>query len=232
MRAALSIMLAVLLLAGCGTANNNASPSPRNQTDGTTANSVRNMNGNRGYTTNNVDGWTPDNPNTGRVGNVNDNNGRVDATTANHLKSLAESVPGVKNANCVVMGNTAVVGLNVDGNLDRAEVGTIKYTVAEALQTDPAGANALVTADLDVANRIAELGRHIQEGHPVSGLASELADIVGRIIPQLPKDVTPRDGNAQRNGNGQQNGNVQQNGAKTVKPNHRGHAPAHPQNGK
>lgn len=232
MRAALSIMLAVLLLAGCGTANNNASPSPRNQTDGTTANSVRNMNGNRGYTTNNVDSWTPDNPNTGRVGNVNDNNGRVDATTANHLKSLAESVPGVKNANCVVMGNTAVVGLNVDGNLDRAEVGTIKYTVAEALQTDPAGANALVTADLDVANRIAELGQHIQEGHPVSGLASELADIVGRIIPQLPKDVTPRDGNAQRNGNGQQQGNVQQNGAKTVKPNHRGHAPAHPQNGK
>ena len=61
------------------------------------------------------------------------------------------------------MGNTAVVGLNVDGNLDRAEVGTIKYTVAEALQSDPAGANALVTADLDVTNRIADLGRHIQE---------------------------------------------------------------------
>jgi YhcN/YlaJ family sporulation lipoprotein len=216
MRAALSIILAVLLLAGCGTANQNASPSPRNQTNGTTANNVPNMNGNRGYTTNNVDGWTPDNTNTGRVGNANDNNGQVDATTANHLKSLAESVPGVKNANCVVMGNTAVVGLNVDGNLDRAEVGTIKYTVAEALQSDPAGANALVTADLDVTNRIADLGRHIQEGNPISGLASELADIVGRIIPQLPKDVTPRDRNAQDNG------------AQTVKPNNRSNAPANP----
>ena len=37
-----------------GTANNNASPSPRNQTNGTTANNVQNMNENRGYTTNNV----------------------------------------------------------------------------------------------------------------------------------------------------------------------------------
>ncbi|MGG3311515.1 YhcN/YlaJ family sporulation lipoprotein [Paenibacillus lautus] len=220
MRAALSIMLTVLLLAGCGTANHNASPSPRGKTNGTTANSVHDMSGNRGYTTNNVDGRTPDNTNTGRVGNVNDNNGRVDATTANHLKSLAERVPGVKNANCVVMGKTAVVGLNVDGNLDRAEVGTIKYTVAEALQADPAGANALVTADVDVANRIADLGRHIQEGHPVSGLASELADIVGRIIPQLPKDVTPRDGN------------VQQKGTPSVKPNNRGNAPANPHHNK
>lgn len=118
------------------------------------------------------------------------------------------------------MGNTAVVGLNVDGNLDRAEVGTIKYTVAEALQSDPAGANALVTADLDVTNRIADLGRHIQEGNPVSGLASELADIVGRIIPQLPKDVTPRDRNAQDNG------------AQTVNPNNRGNAPANPNRNK
>lgn len=186
MRAALSIMLTVFLLAGCGTPNHNASPSPRNKTNGTTVNNVNNMNGNRGYTTNNVDGTTPNNTNSGQVGNVNDNNGKVDTTTANHLKSLAESVPGVKNANCVVMGKTAVVGLNVDGDLDRAEVGSIKYTVAEALQKDPAGANALVTADLDVSNRIAELGRHIQQGHPVSGVASELADIVGRIIPQLP----------------------------------------------
>ncbi|AWP28866.1 sporulation lipoprotein, YhcN/YlaJ family [Paenibacillus vortex V453] len=213
MRAALSIMLTVFLLAGCGTPNHNASPSPRNKTNGTTVNNVNNMNGNRGYTTNNVDGTTPDNTNSGRVGNVNDNNGKVDTTTANHLKSLAESVPGVKNANCVVMGKTAVVGLNVDGDLDRAEVGSIKYTVAEALQKDPAGANALVTADLDVSNRIAELGRHIQQGHPVSGVASELADIVGRIIPQLPKDVTPRDGSAEDVG------------AQTVKPNNH-HAPA------
>ncbi|KOP68925.1 sporulation protein [Bacillus sp. FJAT-18019] len=216
MRAALSIMLVMILLAGCGNANQNASPSPRNQTNGAKANNVPGMNGDRGYTTNNVDNTNQDNTNmdntnTGLVNNRNENDGRVDATTADHLRALAERVPGVNNANCVVMGKTAVIGLNVDGNLDRAEVGTIKYTVAEALKADPAGANAFVTADMDVSNRIADLGRHIQEGHPISGLASELADIVGRIIPQLPRDVTPRDGNVQpmnnSRGTGQPNNN-------------------------
>lgn len=208
MKAALSLVLTMVLLAGCGTANNNASPSPRNQTNGQTNNTTaQSLNGNRGLATNNVDGWGPGITNRGDAADNTQGNARVDTSTANHLKALAESVPGVKNANCVVMGNTAVVGLNVDGNLDRAEVGTIKYTVAEALQKDPAGANALVTADLDITNRIADLGRHIQEGHPIAGLASELADIVGRIIPQLPKDVTPR------------NGNAQDHGGRTVQPN-------------
>ncbi|MGG3282838.1 YhcN/YlaJ family sporulation lipoprotein [Paenibacillus solani] len=218
MRAALSIMLVMILLAGCGNANQNASPSPRNQTNGAKANNVPGMNGDRGYTTNNVGNTDLDNTNTGLVNNRNANDGQVDATTADHLKALAERVPGVNNANCVVMGKTAVVGLNVDGNLDRAEVGTIKYTVAEALKTDPAGANALVTADMDVSNRIADLGRHIQEGHPISGLASELADIVGRIIPQLPRDVTPRNGNVQ----------PMNNGAGTRQPNNQGNGAANP----
>ncbi len=215
MKAALSLVLTMVLLAGCGTANNNASPSPRNQTNGQTNNTTaQSLNGNRGLATDNVDGWGPGITNRGDAADNTQGNAQVDTSTANHLKSLAESVPGVKNANCVVMGNTAVVGLNVDGNLDRAEVGTIKYTVAEALQKDPAGANALVTADLDITNRIADLGRHIQEGHPIAGLVSELADIVGRIIPQLPKDVTPR------------NGNAQDQGGRTVQPNSpQGNAP-------
>lgn len=221
MRATLSIMLVMILLAGCGNANQNASPSPRNQTNGAKANNVPGMNGDRGYTTNNVGNTNLDNTNlenndTGLVNNRND--GKVDATTADHLRALAERVPGVNNANCVVMGKTAVVGLNVDGNLDRAEVGTIKYTVAEALKADPAGANALVTADMDVSNRIADLGRHIQEGHPISGLASELADIVGRIIPQLPRDVAPRNGNVQ----------PMNNGAGTRQPNNHGNGTANP----
>lgn len=223
MRAALSIMLVMILLAGCGNANQNASPSPRNQTNGAKANNVPGMKGDRGYTTNNVGNTNLDNTNlenndTGLVNNRNENDGKVDATTADHLRALAERVPGVNNANCVVMGKTAVVGLNVDGNLDRAEVGTIKYTVAEALKADPAGANALVTADMDVSNRIADLGRHIQEGHPISGLASELADIVGRIIPQLPRDVAPRNGNVQ----------PMNNGAGTRQPNNHGNGTTNP----
>ncbi|CAH1209083.1 MULTISPECIES: YhcN/YlaJ family sporulation lipoprotein [Paenibacillus] len=109
-----------------------------------------------------------------------------------HLKTLAKKVEGVRDANCVIFGNTAIVGIDVDGKLDRARVGTIKYSVAEALRKDPEGVDSIVTADADVSERIKEIGEHIRKGNPVSGFASELSDIVGRIIPQLPKDVKVR----------------------------------------
>ncbi|MNP87044.1 Sporulation lipoprotein [compost metagenome] len=51
---------------------------------------------------------------------------------------------------------------------------------------------SLVTADMDLSSRINDIGEHIRKGRPLSGFASELADIVGRIIPQLPEDVKPQ----------------------------------------
>ncbi|MEW4426975.1 MULTISPECIES: YhcN/YlaJ family sporulation lipoprotein [Paenibacillus] len=137
------------------------------------------------------------NENTGEVHDLNvaDDNqtGRMtNENRINHLKALAKQVEGVKEASCVILGNTAVVGIDVDGELERARVGTIKYSVAEALRKDPEGIDSIVTADADVTERIKEIGEHIRQGHPISGFASELADMVGRIIPQLPKDVKVR----------------------------------------
>lgn len=134
------------------------------------------------------------------TGEVHDTNIVDDAQTGRmpndqrilHLKTLAKQVEGVEDANCVILGNTAVVGIDVDGELERARVGTIKYAVAEALRKDPEGVDSIVTADADVTERIKEIGEHIRQGHPISGFASELADMVGRIIPQLPKDVQVR----------------------------------------
>jgi YhcN/YlaJ family sporulation lipoprotein len=115
---------------------------------------------------------------------------------AAHLEALAQKVPGVKGANCVVLGNTAVVGVDVDGNLDRARVGTLKYSVAEALRKDPHGANAIVTADIDLTQRIKDMRADINKGRPVAGFAEEMADIIGRIVPQLPHNTSP-DGSPQ-----------------------------------
>lgn len=112
---------------------------------------------------------------------------------AERLEELAKSVPDVTEANCVVIGDTAIVGINVAGNLERARVGTIKYSVAEALRKDPVGIHAIVTADIDIGNRLREMNTDIKNGHPVSGFTQELADIFGRIIPQLPRDIEPQD---------------------------------------
>lgn len=108
---------------------------------------------------------------------------------ARHLVELAKSVPNVNDATAVVVGKYAVVGIDVDSKLERSRVSTIKYTVTEALKKDPYGANAVVIADSDTNQRLKQMGKEIQNGKPISGIIEELADIVGRIVPEVPNDM-------------------------------------------
>lgn len=122
---------------------------------------------------------------------------------ATRLVQLASSVKNVNDATAVVIGRWAIVGIDVNANLDRPEVGVIKYTVAEALKEDPQGATALVTADPDLFQRLREMASDIRKGRPVTGFMEELADIAGRIMPQAPNEVkqqedTPNQENEQR----------------------------------
>ncbi|MEC5422824.1 YhcN/YlaJ family sporulation lipoprotein [Virgibacillus sp. C22-A2] len=110
------------------------------------------------------------------------NNGEI----ASHLANIASNVPNVYDAAAVVAGPYAVVGINVDKDLDRSRVGTIKYSVLEALYHDPYGKTAVVVADADVVERIRGMGDKIGQGHPVRGVVDELAAIVGRYMPEFP----------------------------------------------
>jgi len=107
------------------------------------------------------------------------------------LEQIATSIPQVESANCVVFGNTAVVGINLPPDMDRSKVGTIKLSVAEALKKDPYGVDAIVTSDMDLSARLHKIREHVREGKPISGFAEEMAEIVGRIMPQLPREVEP-----------------------------------------
>ncbi|MNI12721.1 Sporulation lipoprotein [compost metagenome] len=172
MRIWLCLFIMASLLSSCATSPKQASPSPNNQTR--TQSTNYNGNGNMMVKT---------------TKNTTSNQMSKQA----HLENLAKQVEGVKGAHCVVLGNTAVVGIDVDSKLERARVGTIKYSVAEALRKDPDGAGSIVTADVDLNQRLTEIGNKIRQGHPVSGFATELADIMGRIVPQLPTDTIPRE---------------------------------------
>ncbi len=108
---------------------------------------------------------------------------------ADRLVQLATRVKKVKGATAVVLGNMSVVGISIDPALDRPDVGVIKYSVAEALKHDPQGATAIVTADPGIVQRLREMSEDIRGGRPLMGITEELADIVGRIIPQMPQSV-------------------------------------------
>ncbi|HZH61300.1 MAG TPA: YhcN/YlaJ family sporulation lipoprotein [Metabacillus sp.] len=106
-----------------------------------------------------------------------------------HLVDIANEVPEVNDATAVVLGPYAVVGIDVNSNLDRNKVESIKYTVAESLMHDPYGARAIVIADADTNVRLREMANDIQEGRPIVGILDELAAIVGRIVPEIPSEV-------------------------------------------
>ena len=103
------------------------------------------------------------------------------------LEKLAESVPHVIRAHCVVMGNTAIVGIDVDGKLERARVGTIKYSVAEALRKDPIGIHAIVTADIDIGNRLREMNTDIKNGKPIQWFYTRISRHLWSYYPTASK---------------------------------------------
>lgn len=103
-----------------------------------------------------------------------------------HLSNVASSVPNVNGASAIVAGPYAVVGIDVDKDLDRSRVGTIKFSVSEALQHDPYGKTAVVIADADIMQRIESMRTSINEGYPIQGVVDELSAIVGRYMPDFP----------------------------------------------
>jgi YhcN/YlaJ family sporulation lipoprotein len=134
-----------------------------------------------------------ENQNNNVVNVKNSNIPEVDRQTgqevAQHLVKLTTAMPNIKDATAVVIGRYALVGIDVDENIDRSQVGSIKYTVAEALKKDPHGARAVVIADPDLTARLREVADDIERGEPIQGVVNELADISGRLMPEIPADI-------------------------------------------
>lgn len=110
---------------------------------------------------------------------------------ANHLAKVAKKVPGVNDALSLVVGPYAIVGIDVEDQLDSSRVGTIKYSVTEALRMDPYGKTAVVVADPDITERVRAMAEKIGEGHPTQAIFDEIASIVARTMPILPKKDHP-----------------------------------------
>lgn len=108
---------------------------------------------------------------------------------AEHLATIASDVPNVHDAAAIVAGSYTVVAIDIDDMTKRERVGTVKYSVTEALQHDPYGRTAVVIADADMMTRIREMGTAIRNGEPVKGITDELANIVSRYVPTMPPDA-------------------------------------------
>ncbi|WP_243385212.1 YhcN/YlaJ family sporulation lipoprotein [Bacillus kexueae] len=130
---------------------------------------------------------------------------------AQHLVELARRNKEVQNATAVVLGQYAVVGIDVNEKLERSKVESVKYSVAETLKKDPYGANAVVVADPDTNQRVRNIAKSIEDGRPIGGLLDELASIVGRLMPDIPSDIIDNQEKQPTNQNNDQLNEEQQN---------------------
>ncbi len=105
---------------------------------------------------------------------------------AQYLANLASRVPNVNDASALITNRGIIVSIDVNEDLDRTHVGSIKYSVLEALEHDPYGKRAIIVADADLHKRLQGMGNKIQEGHPIEAITEELANITGRWMPELP----------------------------------------------
>ncbi|WP_058306986.1 YhcN/YlaJ family sporulation lipoprotein [Gracilibacillus massiliensis] len=105
---------------------------------------------------------------------------------AQYLANLASKVPNVNDASALITNRGVIVSVDVNEDLDRTHVGSIKYSVLEALEHDPFGRKAIIVADADLHKRIQGMGNKIQDGHPIEAITEELANITGRWMPELP----------------------------------------------
>lgn len=161
----LIVLLILGLVSGCGMANNKANDAEHNQQQ---ILNVKNS----------------------TIQNIDRKSGQE---ISQHLVNLATSIPDVNDATAVVLGNYAIVGIDVKENIERSQVGAIKYSVAESLKNDPHGARAVVIADPDMTARLREVANDIRDGKPIRGILNELADISGRLMPEVPADLVDPD---------------------------------------
>lgn len=134
---------------------------------------------------------TPNKPNEAEMAPVEqtryEQNGQASNTDiANHLAGIASNVPHVNDAETLIVGPYVAVAIDIDEDIDDTRVGTVKYTVSEALQHDKYGKTAIVIAEANMTDRFREMQGKIKEGQPIQGVLDELAEIVNRYMPTFP----------------------------------------------
>ncbi|MDI3256191.1 MAG: YhcN/YlaJ family sporulation lipoprotein [Kyrpidia sp.] len=101
-----------------------------------------------------------------------------------HMNDAARRIPGVEGSTVVLVGRTALVGVDLDHTITGSKIDSIKHSVKEAVERTDSGYRAAVTADVDLVARLRAMAAGIQQGRPVSTFTDEIADILSRLLPE------------------------------------------------
>lgn len=103
-------------------------------------------------------------------------------------EQIAETVAEedeVDAATCVISGNTALVGIQLDdAHRDRLTDAVKQRIDQKVRQEDQRIRRVVVTADPDLVTRIENMFREIGRGRPITGFSQEIQEMLNRIQPR------------------------------------------------
>ncbi len=123
-----------------------------------------------------------DNDRMGRNNNLNE-----DTRKAREIAKKIERLDNVDRAYVLISGNTAIVGIDMDRNVEGQITRDLKDRIEKIVKdTKNDIENVSVTADPDLFTRIRNMAEDIVNGRPISGFAEEFEEILRRINPVTP----------------------------------------------
>lgn len=103
--------------------------------------------------------------------------------TVTDLESRIEAVQGINDAYVVVLGNVAIVGLDIKNAKQELGTNQSKAEATRIAEADSRIIKAYVTADPDIIPRIREISQGIRDGRPVTEFLDEISEIMNRLAP-------------------------------------------------
>lgn len=111
--------------------------------------------------------------------------GNVQATTADRVVKLVNAMPEVKSSYALVVGNVAMVGVDLRDKLTADRENVLKTRIsADTKRQMPELAEVWVTSDPDLVTRIRDLAGRIGRGEPVTGFFDEISNIAKKLQPK------------------------------------------------
>jgi YhcN/YlaJ family sporulation lipoprotein len=111
--------------------------------------------------------------------------------TADRLADLAHSVNGVANARALVVGQTAIIALNLDkGVKPQAQAQLVQTVRQRILVQAPEFKRVHITADRALQRRVQRIADEIRSGHSLTMFSDDITDLT-RIIPAIGPGMTP-----------------------------------------
>ncbi|MFZ3172732.1 MAG: YhcN/YlaJ family sporulation lipoprotein [Carboxydocellales bacterium] len=102
---------------------------------------------------------------------------------ADDIAKKTATIAGINRAYVVVVGNVALLGIDLKKNLEGPRVEKIREEAASQAKKDPRIVNAVVETDPDAVARIQGIARGIASGRPISDFFKEIGEFFNRAKP-------------------------------------------------